>query len=104
MSRTDEKHLFTLRHIKSGGNHKVLMWKGYGVVVPTLWTTNGDFAYTARLITNGLDLGRYVVVGSSFRPGFDFNNYVLLKDEFINLYRNWKNNVESKPPLSEPTP
>lgn len=60
---------------------------GYGVVCPTLWTTNGYMDQAARLITDAIKDHRFWVDERSLSPTVDITDYVALKEEFIRLYR-----------------
>lgn len=101
MTRPNERHLFTLVTRFNGVEHKVYMWKGYGVVCPTLWTTNGDMRDAARQISDSIRMGRCTVTESKLKPGFDFMDYVVLKAEFERMHREWLNPPQPKP---EPEP
>lgn len=85
--RADEKHLFTLVHKVTGDRHPVYLWKGYGVVCPTLWTTNGYLDYSARLITDALKDKRFQVEERTLDLAVDITDYVALKEEFFRLYK-----------------
>lgn len=85
--RPGEKHLFTLVNRNTGDRHKVYLWKGYGVVCPTMWTTNGYLDLAARLITDELKIGRFNVIDRSLDLAVDITDYVALKEEFFRLYR-----------------
>ena len=51
-----------------GRQHRVELWGEYGVVVPSLWTTNGGVKFSARQIWHALNfestdppMGKYTV-------------------------------------------
>jgi hypothetical protein len=71
----------------TGDRNPVYLWKGYGVVCPTLWTTNGYLDYAARLITDELKVGRFKVEDRSLDLAVDITDYVSLKEEFFRLYK-----------------
>jgi hypothetical protein len=51
----DEIHFLTLRG-PTGKAHKVEMWGSYGLVAPTLWTTNGNIRFLAERIWENLSV------------------------------------------------
>lgn len=89
MTRNDEKHLFSLQHTQTGELHRVMLWKNYGVVCPTLWSMNGELRPAARFITDVIKDRRFVVVESSLPVGFNFTDYVTLLEKFISLNKSW---------------
>jgi len=68
--------------------HPVLLCSDYGVVVPTLWTTNGSNAYAAELVSSWVRVGSLDVVRSSLGK-LDFSNELALRQALAELYREW---------------
>jgi len=73
-----ETTLFTLVCRSTQTRHPVQIWKGYGVVAPTLWTTNGSAAYVAEHTPGYLRSGAYEVADSVLERGLDFTDRAVL--------------------------
>jgi hypothetical protein len=78
-----ETHILTLRS-SLGRAHKVVQWGDYGIVVPTLWTTNGNIAFTAQQIWEALS--SYTLEDSAL-PATAFQSQEALTETLRNFYR-----------------
>jgi len=56
-----EFQVCTLRSTHTDKKHSVLVWPGYGVVAPSLWTTNGSAQHCAELIHGHVAAGNYIL-------------------------------------------
>ena len=68
----DHRVLFHIRACGSGGTHSVERWGRYGVVLPTLLTTNGSAVYLAAWLGRHISAGLYEIVEpewASLSPG-----------------------------------
>lgn len=59
-----EVHLFTIVEVPEGMRHPVLHWPGYGIVSPSLVTTNGDW----RLIVDSCRRGEWAIEPALLTP------------------------------------
>jgi hypothetical protein len=99
-----EKIIFKIRnpsidgHVVKGDDgrylHNVMFWLGYGSVCPTLWTTNGNIAYTAKLVADYIAKG-YVVSESILSADTIFTDVEALKTELIFAYRQFVSECNS---------
>jgi len=75
---------------KGAGIHDVKFWKDYGVVCPTLWTTNGSFSYVARMLVDYyLSPRGYKIINHLFGQNVDFSSVQSVFDFLSREYKKW---------------
>jgi hypothetical protein len=87
MNDRGEFRICRLRSTRTGRQYDVLVWPGYGVVVPGLWTTNGSVRYAAELISGYAQAGSYEIVDSVEPLSVDF---VELRRQLTDIYEQQK--------------
>lgn len=77
--------LFTFKDVRSDKEYAVEAWYGYGVVCPKLWTTNGSASYTAKLLLDGVQAGRFVLP-DGWKHETREDMIAALRDAYYNLF------------------
>lgn len=87
--------VFTLVCPTTRRRHAVQLWGDYGTVCTTLWTTNGNVGYLAKLVAGYVRVGSLKVTRSKLPKGLCFSDERALREALIEAYRTWNATVNS---------
>ena len=81
-------HLLMTLVSPMGRRHEVMQWKDYGVVVPSLWTTNGNIRFVAQQVWNYVhDEEHPYTVVESILPDGSFASEEALRQALETFYK-----------------